>query len=129
MLVIAAIACGWTLGGVAVPARTTRLSSSVRCDSDRCYYGAVDAQGNTLDVLPKKRRGGPAPKPDASLTPQEIVDAQFACLSSGSFADIEAAFSFLSPSVITKYEMTPTKFREILSGPAFDGLIGCTDWT
>ena len=116
--------CGWTLPYRATPASR---APPVRCDADRCYYGDLDASGNV--VKREAKRSGPALTPTPSLTPREVVDAQFESLSIGTYAGIEEAYAFVAPSMVEKYQIDLPKFKAVLSGDAFDGLVGCAEWT
>ena len=129
MLAVVLTSLSWTVplasraGILQVP-----RAPQVRCDADRCYYGNVDADGNTNIQAKDRRRQGPALKPSPSMSPKEMVNAQFEGLARGSQAGVDDAFAFLSPDVISKYGMDVARFRTILQGHAFEGLIGCASW-
>jgi len=99
----------------------------IRLDEDRCYYGAIDSDGNVLDD-DIKADAAPAVVPDPSLSPSEVVDAQFKALSRGG-PGLAEAFAFVSPKIIEQYSIDLQRYREILNGYAFEGLIGCSSWT
>ena len=128
MLAVALSSCtGFALQrSVPLPHTVQSRASTVVCDEDRCYYGYVDADGSTSKADPSKKRTGPVPTPDPSLSPADMVNAQFQMLSESA---VEDAYAFLDPGIIEKYSMDVKKFRSILKGPSFDGLIGCAEWT
>ena len=112
------------LAPVRAPAHTR--GSVVRCDLDRCYYGAIDADGHVVEKCADVERGKVfAPRP--SLTPLEVVDAQLRALSRG-MQGLDDAFAFVSPRVIEQYDLNREKFKGILQGFAFEGLLGCVSW-
>jgi len=98
----------------------------VRMDSDRCYYGDVDANGMPV-VLEKKQRG-PSLKPSPDLGPAEVVAEQFGAFSSGTLSDLEDAFAFVSPKIKKQHNVDVQAFRKILEGIRLNGIIGCTSW-
>jgi hypothetical protein len=95
-------------------------------DSDRCYYGDVDANGNLVEKKTVAR--GAALEPSADLSPLQVVDEQFASFSSGTFQDTDYAFAFVSPTIKEKYDLDGKKFRNILEGLGMEGIIGCSEW-
>ena len=123
---VVALGCAWTLRAPAVSC--TPRTSPVRMDSDRCYYGNVDADGEVVKMK-EARAKRTVVQPSPSLSPTDVVDAQFAALAEGSEAALRDAFAFVSPTVVEKYGMDMAKFRSILEGAAFEGLIGCDSWT
>merc|ERR1719331_1985001 len=102
--------------------------ASVSMDADRCYYGSVDEDGGVVRRVSRNVREGPAPTPSPSLSPLEVVDVQFEALVRGSFAGVKEAYQFLSPAMIEKYQIDENKFKAVLEGDAFDGLIGVAEW-
>ncbi len=107
-------------------AQAAARSAIVRCDEDRCYYGAIDADGNVLEEDVNVKRGEIL-KPSPSLTPIEMIDAQFEALRRGEGA-IEDAFAFVSPKVVEQYGVDLERFTQILGGYQFEGLLGCASW-
>merc|ERR1719269_403271 len=96
------------LEAIAIAAR----SAPVRMDSDRCYYGEVDENGKLVERTQVAR--GPALKPSPDLSPVQVVDEQFAAFSSGTFADVDSAFDFVSPKIKENFDLDGKKFRQIL---------------
>ena len=107
-------------------AHAAARSAIVRCDEDRCYYGAIDADGNVLREDVDVQRSEIL-KPTPSLTPLEMIDAQFEALRRGEGA-IEDAFAFVSPKVVEQYGVDIERFTQILGGYQFEGLLGCASW-
>lgn len=133
MLALALYACGWAVARVPPHATlshtTLTRARAPRCDSDRCYYGRVDANGEVLEQQGAQQDFSAVKiKPNPSLSALEVVDAQFQQLSLGTFSGVEAAHEFVSPAVVEKYSMDAARFRSILESAAFDGLIGCASW-
>ena len=125
LAVLALSSCtGFALQGVKPLSRWNRAPAAV-CDEDRCYYGYVDADGGVSKAGPSNKRTGPVPTPNPSLSPEDMVNAQFQMLSESA---VEDAYAFISPGIIEKYGMDVKKFRSILKGPSFEGLIGCSEW-
>ena len=125
---VALMSCGFKLGGRA-PQPDHRCSSA-RCDADRCYYGRVDEDGNVLRGAVKVE-AQPSVKPSLSLSPEEVVQAQFRALARGTVQNrdgvsgLDDAFQFVSPAIVEQYKLDKQKYLSILSGPSFDGLLGC----
>ena len=95
-------------------------------DADRCYYGDIDEDGVVVVDRAKKsgwriEKRGPSP----ALSALEAVEQQFVALSS---QDLEHAHSFLSPEVVEQYSMDQERFKSVLKGAQFDGLIGMSSW-
>lgn len=74
----------------------------------------------------------PTVRPSVSLSPSEVVSAQFKALSRGrvgqdrdGVAGIDAALGFVAPNIVEQYGIDQEKYLQILAGPAFDGLLGC----
>ena len=115
-------------GARGVRARAPR----VVLDADRCYYGRVDEDGAVL-------RGsadvdtGPSVSPSPSLSPAEVVTAQFKGLARGiaqnrdGVTGLDDAFQFLAPSIVEQYSLDLAKYRSIMEGIRFEGLIGSSD--
>lgn len=104
---------------------------AARCDADRCYYGRVDEDGNVLKGVAEVDLS-PTVRPSVSLSPSEVVSAQFKALSRGrvgqdrdGVAGIDAALGFVAPNIVEQYGIDQEKYLQILAGPAFDGLLGC----
>merc|ERR1719182_1043581 len=132
MLFLSSLPLGYTLPAP-VPGRVFPAArcAAARCDADRCYYGRVDADGNVLKGAAEVDLG-PSVRPSLSLSPEEVVEAQFKALSRGRVAQdlegvagIDAALEFVSPSIVEQYGIEVSKYLDILSGPAYDGLLGC----
>ena len=121
---LALSASGWTLQKAA-PFVSPR-ARPVRLDADRCYYGTIDEEGNVVKTRSKNVATGLKPNP--SLGALEVVEAQFNALSRGSHAGVEEAYQFLSPKMIDQYSIDVEKFRAVLNGAAFEGLIGVAEW-
>lgn len=100
-------------------------ASPVRCDEDRCYYGAIGEDGSVLADPNPEVSQVPVVKPSPSLTPLDVVDNQFRALSRG---ELEPALAFVSPAMKEQYSLDVAKYEKILGGPAFDGLVGCYSW-
>ena len=127
MLVAISLCLSWTLR-TAPPLRSSALRApAVRMDSDRCYYGAVGEDGSVMGKV--ARDWAEVPKLSPSLSATDVIDAQFELLSRGTFESVGEAHSFVSPEIVEKWDIDATKFRAILSGSRFDGLIGCDSWT
>ena len=119
MLAILSLSAGWTLqphiNTIARGPRAIRCDRDrVRCDADRCYYGAVDADGNVIGAQRKlTERSNVSPSP--TLSAEQMIDAQFEALS---FADLDAAHKFVSPKVVEQYSMDVRARAAPSSNPA-----------
>jgi hypothetical protein len=90
----------------------------------------VDESGEVIQgSKPKKIRKGPAPTPSPALSPQEVVEAQFESFSFGTFAGVEEAHVFLSRKVVEEKGIDVKKFRKVMEGSSFDGIVGCAEYT
>ena len=76
----------------------------------------------------RERKARVETKPSPSLTPAEVVDAQFQSFSRDCMQGVEDAFQFVSPTIIEQYSMDAAKFKQILSGLQFEGILGCYSW-
>ena len=126
-----ALICGWALLHASRPPHSAKSphtrAKSARCDADRCYYGAIDEEGNV--VKGPREASAPIPKPSPSLSPLEVVDAQLEALSRDWRGDSGAsAFAFLSPGIVAQYGLDLPRYKQILQGYQFDGLLGCAEW-
>lgn len=135
MLVYVGLTCGFNVlltKPASLPLVRAR-SVPARCDADRCYYGRVDEEGNVVKGSAWVEEG-PAVKPNSGLSPEDVVNAQFKALSRGpiqnreGISGVDDAFQFVAPAVKEQYELDVPKYKRILEGPAFDGLIGCAEW-
>jgi len=130
MLALTLTLLGYTLRAPIGPACAARCAAA-RCDADRCYYGRVDADGNVLKGVAEVDIG-PSVRPSLSLSPSEVVEAQFKALSRGrvgqnreGVAGIDSALEFVAPNIVEQYGIDQAKYLQILAGPAYDGLLGC----
>ena len=136
MLVYVGLACGFNtlLSPSSSRLAIRQRAAPVRCDADRCYYGRVDEDGQVLKGSGVVVEEGPAVKPNSGLSPEEVVDAQFKGLSRGpvqnreGVSGVEDALEFVSPGIKEQYSLDLPKYKRILQGAAFDGLIGCAEW-
>ena len=103
-------------------------TACIRCDEDRCYYGQLDADGKVIAGPRVKVERGTPLKPSPSLTPEQVIDAQFKGFSMDERIGIEDAFAFVAPSIIRMHDMTVDKYEQILRGNMFDGILGCAEW-
>jgi hypothetical protein len=78
--------------------------------------------------MSRNMRNTEAPKPHPSLSPLEVVDAQFEALAMGSYAGVEDAYQFLSPQMVAQHGVDLKKFKAVLQSAAFEGLIGVAEW-
>lgn len=133
MLAVAIASLAWApaprLGSQLLGSHADARASSVRLDADRCFYGDVDKDGIPMEIKKNKMRTGPAPTPSTSMTPLDVVNAQFESLSFGTYTGIEETFAFLSPTVVEQYSMDLEKFKSVLGGDAFEGLVGMAEYT
>lgn len=107
---------------------TSRESLHAIMDSDRCYYGDLDADGNVLSGR-KERKERQILEPSPSNTPRQVIDAQFLALSRDyDSRSMEDAFAHVSPKIVNQHNLDAAKFKAILSGPKMDGIIGCDSW-
>ena len=129
MHAITLLSYGFSLRAPPVGSASGRCAPA-RCDGDRCYYGRVDAEGNVLkgsaDVEVAE-----AVRPSVSLSPSAVVEAQLKALSRGAVQNregrsgVDDALLFVSPAIVEQYALDSRKYLSILSGPSFDGLVGC----
>ena len=98
-------------------------------DADRCYYGRVDEDGNVLRGASEVDTG-PSLSPSPSLSPDEVVREQFRGLARGVAQNREGvtglvdAYQFVAPNIIDQYSLNLDKYRSIMEGSRFEGLIG-----
>ena len=132
MLAALTLTLGYSLRAHVGPAAAARCAP-VRGDADRCYYGRVDADGNVLKGSAEVDVG-PSVRPSVSLSPSEVIEAQFRAFSRGRVAQnregvsgIDSALEFVSPGIVEKYGIDQARYLQILSGPQFEGLLGCSE--
>ena len=108
MLALTLTLLGYTLRAPIGPACAARCAAA-RCDADRCYYGRVDADGNVLKGVAEVDIG-PSVRPSLSLSPSEVVEAQFKALSRGrvgqnreGVAGIDSALEFVAPNIVEQH--------------------------
>ena len=91
-------------------------------DEDRCYYGEVGEDGSVLVGTKPTQERGPLRPPGPDLGPLDVIEQQFRAFED---EDVERAFSFVSPKIVERYSLDVDRFRGILSGASFEGVVGC----